>query len=180
MKTKYFLTPVLLVLMLSEGFSQEVTKKERRAAENEIKSQQIEMLLNSGKFIFRAGYAIPTGGRPINMAGNPGYVIFNNEKMEGDLPFFGTATAGIGLSGDLAIKFKNKPQSFSTRKLKKSYEIVVIVRGDNGTYDLSLVIPLNGQATLSVSSSNRGTIAYNGEVFQINEAEQQKKPDDRR
>jgi hypothetical protein len=180
MKTRYFLTPVLLVMILSEGFSQTVTKKERRAAENEIKSQQIEMLLNSGKFIFKAGYAVPGGGRPINMAGNPGYVIFNKEKMEGDLPFFGTATAGIGLSGDLAIKFRNKPQTFTTKKLKKSYDIEVIVRGDNGTYNLSLYIPFDGQSTLTVSSSNRGTIAYNGEVFQLNEPASQQKPDERR
>ncbi len=167
MKTKYFFTITLLLILLTKGFSQELSKKEQKESQNEIRMQQIEMILNSGQFIFKAGYAVPMGGRPIDMSTNPGYVIFNKDKMDGNLPFFGSATAGIGLSGDLAIRFNNKPQSFTTRKMKKSYEVGATVRGRNGVYNLSLNIPFDGPSTLTVSSNDRGTISYNGQIYRM-------------
>lgn len=171
MKTKYIFTATLLVIMLSKGFSQEVSKKEQKQAQRQISQQQIEMILNSGEFIFKAGYVIPIGGRLINMTTNPGYVRFNKDLMDGNLPFFGSATTGIGFSGDVAIRFNDKPQSFTTGKLKKSYEVEATVRGENGVYRISLNIPFAGPSTLTVSSNNRSTISYKGQVYQLKQPE---------
>ncbi|GEM_PF-5483933 len=172
MKTKYFFTVLVMMSIISGGLSQEVSKKEAKEDKSQVRQQQIEMILNTGNLIFRAGYAVPMGGRPINMATNPGYVIFNKDNMDGKLPFFGKATTAIGFSGDLAIRFKDKPKSFTTGKRKKSYEIESTVNGNNGTYKLYLSIPFNGgSSVLTVTGNNRSTISYYGQVYQLKQPE---------
>lgn len=172
MKTRYIFTAILLLTTLSEGYSQEISKKEIKDSKSQIRQQQIEMILNSGIFIFRAGSAIPMGGRLINMTTNPGYVIFNKDNMDGDLPFFGSATTAIGFSGDLAIRFKDKPKSFKTDKRKKSYEVESTVSGNNGTYTLYLSIPFgDGPSTLTVSSNDRSSISYYGQIYELKQPE---------
>jgi hypothetical protein len=167
MKTIYILTVTLLIASVSTGFARQISKKEQREAEDEIRQQQIEQVLNSDNFIFKAGYAIPMGGRPVNMSSDPGYARFSKEMMDGNLPYFGRVTAAIGLSGELAVKFKDKPQTFKIEKRKKSYDVEATVRGKNDFYNVSLIIPLDGSSTLTITGNSRGTISYRGQIYEM-------------
>ena len=61
------------------------------------------------------------GARQVNLRSNPNYVKFNPDLMDGYMPFFGTATSGIGLGGDATIKFKDKPETFTIEKKKNEF-----------------------------------------------------------
>jgi hypothetical protein len=162
MKTKFSLLLVLMSLILTSAYSQEKSKKEIKEEEKLQKQIQIETLVNSKDFIFKATYAMPMGARQVDLTSNPNYIKFNPDLMDGYMPFFGTATAGIGMGGDATIKFKDKPDTFNIEKKKKNFQIDARVKGENDVYRLSLqVMP----ATLSVISNNRGTISYQGEIY---------------
>lgn len=165
MKTKIFFSVVCLTFIFTIGFSQEKTKKEIKAEENLQKQMQIEALINGKDFVFIARYALPMGAKQVDLTSNPNYVKFNPDMMDGYMPFFGTATSGIGLSGDNTIKFKIKPEVFNIEKKKKSFEVEAKVKGENDIYRLSLSVMFEGSASLSIISNNRSTISYQGEIF---------------
>jgi hypothetical protein len=165
MKTKVTLLMLFLAIIMTPAFTQEKSKKELKEEEKLQKQIQIEALVNSKNFVFVAKYALPMGARQIDLTSNPNYIKFNPELMDGYMPFFGTATAGIGLGGDNTIKFKDKPDPFSLEKKKKNFQVDATVKGENDTYRLSLSVTFEGSTSLSIISNNRGTISYQGEVF---------------
>lgn len=158
-------TIVLISLLMTNLFSQEKTKKEIKEEEKLQKQMQIEALINGKDFVFIARYALPMGAKQVDLTSNPNYVKFHPDLMDGYMPFFGTATSGIGLSGDNTIKFKIKPEVFNIEKKKKSFEIEAKVKGENDIYRLSLSVMFEGSASLSIISNNRSTISYQGEIF---------------
>ncbi len=164
MKTKLSFLTILLSLILTSAFSQEKTKKELKEEEKLQKQMQIETLVNSKDFVFVAKYALPMGASQVDLQTNPNYVKFNPEMMDGYMPFFGTATSGIGYS-DPTIKFKDKPEEFNIEKKKKNFQADAKVKGENDIYRISLSVMFEGSASLSIISNNRGTISYQGEIF---------------
>jgi len=164
MKTKISFLAILMSLILTSAFSQEKTKKELKEEEKLQKQIQIETLVNSKDFVFIAKYALPMGATQVNLSSNPNYIKFNPDLMDGYMPFFGTATSGIGY-GDPTIKFKDKPETFNIEKKKKNFQIDAKVKGENDVYRLSLSVTFEGSSSLSIISNNRGTISYQGEIF---------------
>ena len=155
---------VLMSLVLISAFSQEKSKKEIKEEEKLQKQIQIETLVNSNDFVFVAKYAMPMGARQVDLTSNPNYVRFSPDLMDGYMPFFGTATSGIGYN-DPTIKFKDKPETFNIEKKKKNFQIDGKVKGENDIYRISLSVMFEGSASMSIISNNRGTISYQGEIF---------------
>jgi hypothetical protein len=165
MNTKITLSILLVLLVMTSAYSQEKSKKEKKEEEKLQKLQQIETLVNSKDFVFVASYALPMGAKQVNLRSNPNYIKFNPDLMDGYMPFFGTATSGIGMGGDATIKFKDKPETFNIEKKKKNFQIDAKVKGENDFYRLSLQVMPEGNASLSIVSNNRGTISYQGEIM---------------
>jgi hypothetical protein len=165
MKRKFSILMILMSLTLISAYSQEKSKKELKEEEKLKKQMQIETLVNSKVFVFVARFANPTGGRQVDLTTNPNYVKYNPELLDGSMPFFGRAYSGMGYGGDGGIKFKNKPEIFTVEKGKKNFQIDAEVKGENDTYRLSLTVSFEGNASLSITSNNRGTISYQGGIF---------------
>lgn len=165
MKIKSFISLVILTLMITSAYSQEKSKKDLKEEEKLQKQMQIETLVNSKDFVFKAKWALPMGAKQVDLSTNPNYIKFNPDEFDGYMPFFGTATSGIGLGADPTIKFKAKPEGYNIEKKKKNYLIEGRVKGENDSYRLSLSVQFEGSASLSIISNNRGTISYQGEIF---------------
>lgn len=165
MKSKILFTVALMSLILTATYSQEKSKKELKEEKKLQKQAQTEALINSKDFLFIAKWAMPMGAGQVDLTSNPNYVKFNPDQFDGYLPYFGTATAGIGYGGDNTIKFRDKPEVFTLEKKKKNYQIDAKVKGENDIYRLSLSVMFDGGATLSIISNNRGTISYQGEIM---------------
>ena len=87
MKTKISLIMILISLILTSANAQEKSKKEIKEEEKLQKQMQIDTLVNSKVFVFVAKFALPTGGKQINLSTNPNYIKFNPDLLDGDMPF---------------------------------------------------------------------------------------------
>jgi hypothetical protein len=161
MKTKIVIL-IALTMGITSGYSQEkLSKKEKK----QFRLQEIENLVNSKSFVFVAKTAMPIGMRPVNLSLDWNYVRFRPELIDSYLPFYGNAYSGVGYSSlDNGIKFTAKPESFTTERNKKSYQVSATVNTENENYRLSLQIGTEGNASLTVTSHNRSTISFMGEL----------------
>ncbi|MBK5213831.1 MAG: DUF4251 domain-containing protein [Flavobacteriaceae bacterium] len=145
-----------------------------KAQENAIKANtnqetndtnNIENLLNSKTFEFVANTAYPTSGIPKNLVGSNYSVTFSPEKIVSNLPFYGRAYSGMALGRDKGMRFQGKPENFTIEK-NKEYQGSATVNAENDTYEISLSVSSSGYATITISSNDRGTISYQGEIVE--------------
>jgi hypothetical protein len=107
--------------------------------------------------------AMPAGSSSIDITSHNSYVSFSPGLIESSMPFFGRAYSGVGY-GDTGLHFTGKPDEFTIKKQKNSYRITASVKGDNDYFRLNLSVTQQGYATLSISSNNRETISFTGEI----------------
>jgi hypothetical protein len=163
MKTKLFLLMILFVISLPLSFSQEKSKKTLRKEQKIEHQKQIAAMVNSKEFTFVANRALPQGYQSVDMTTNPNSLKFQPEMIESYMPFFGRAY-NVKYGNDTGLKFKGKPDEFSVKTIKKGYEVKAKVAGQNDFYDLFLTIGPDGNASLTITSNNRSTITYYGNI----------------
>lgn len=155
---------VLYFLIFLPGYSQEKSKKELKEEKRLERQQEVDSLVNSRVFSFEAITAMPQGGRSVNLATNPNFIRFNPELMEGRMPFFGRSYSGTSYGGDGGIEFSAQPDQFEVEKKKDNWLVSVVVKGGNDVFRLNLNITPSGSSSLTITSNNRSTISYNGEI----------------
>jgi hypothetical protein len=176
MKIKFPLLFLVLSLIINTGFSQEKTSKELRK-ERKIEDQnRIAALVNSKDFIFIASTALPMGFKSVNISGNSYYVKFHPDLIESIMPFFGKGYSAVAIGDDTGLRFTGKPEDFTLLKNKKNYQIEVVVKGTRDIYHLFLSLGFEGSGSLTITSNNRGTISYQGEIFPSTKADGKKQP----
>lgn len=163
MKTKFFLMTILFVMSIPIAFSQEKSKKTLRNERKTEHQKQITEMVNSKEFVFVANRALPQGYQAVDMTTNPNSLNFHPEMIESYMPFFGRAY-NVRFGNDNGLKFDGKPDEFSVKTIKKGYEVNVKVAGKNDFYDLFMTIGPDGNASLTITSNNRSTITYYGNV----------------
>jgi hypothetical protein len=174
MKTRVSLLVIILLLAKTTSFAQERTKKELREEKKLAKQKQTEAMLNAKEFVFIGKTALPSGMRSVDLTTNRNYVKFQPDLIDSDMPFFGKAYSAVGYGSDTGLKFKGKPEKFTVEKKTKNFQIDVVVKGENDNFTLSLSVGLEGNASLSITSNNRSTISYQGEVSAPEKAEEKK------
>jgi hypothetical protein len=152
-------------MMTTTGFSQEKTKKELKEEKKLEKQKQIEAMVNAKEFVFVARTALPSGMRSVNLTTNTNYVKFQPELIDSYMPYYGRGYSGIGYGGDTGLKFKDKPEVFNIVKKKKAFQIDATVKTTNDVFRLSLSVGFEGSTSLSVTSNNRSTISYQGDIY---------------
>lgn len=167
MKSKKSILVVLLLMGVSFGFAQEKTRKQLRKEQKIEKVRQTMNLIDSKEFVFVGDKAFSFGFRDIDLTTNPNFIEFKPDYIRSEMPFFGIGYSGIGYGGDKGLKFEGKPSKLTIAKGKKSYEIKATVKGEQDVFTIFMTVYLEGSAALMISSNNRSTISYNGEIFKI-------------
>jgi hypothetical protein len=173
MKPRITAFVIFLTVIIAPGFSQE-TKELSKEDQKSEKQKQIDTLINAKEFVFVARMANPSGGRSVNLTTNPNFLKFSPDLIESEMPFFGKAYSSVGYGGDAGMKFNGKPEVFTVEKGKKDYDIKVVVKGATDNYTMYLTVGFNGSASLSISSNNRSTISYTGEISAPKKSEEKK------
>jgi hypothetical protein len=159
---------IQLILLAWIAAMPAVAQKSDRKAEKEKKrlekEKEIAALIDSKTFVFRADRAIPTGYRSVDLTTNPNFVNFSPEKIVSAMPYFGKAYTSH-YSGDTGLKFEGQPESYTVEKKKKNYEIEAKVKTTNDFFTINLSVSFEGSSSMSISSNNRTTISYNGEIY---------------
>ena len=155
---------ILLTLIPCTVFSQEKSKKELKEERKLEQQKKTEELVNSKTFVFTGTMAYPQGGRSVNLTTTPNFVKFNPDEIESDMPFYGRAYSGAGYGGTTGMAFKGKPDDFKVEKTKKGYYIQASVRSDNDSYKISLTVGTEGNTSLTITSVNRSSMSYSGNI----------------
>lgn len=161
MKTHTLLFIALFCFIFGSASAQETDIKEN-TIKNAVATGGIADLLNSKTFEFIAKTMYPTSGTPKNLVGSGYSLSFSPEMIISNLPFYGRAYSGMAIKPDKGMRFKGKPKDFSIEK-NNEYQVNTIVNNGD-TFRISLSVSDSGNATLSISSNNRETITYQGEV----------------
>ncbi|MGL2986747.1 DUF4251 domain-containing protein [Flavobacterium sp. RSSA_27] len=161
---------IVLVLLIVSGptFAQKETKKEVKEANKIAQQKQIEALLASKTFVFKANRAFPTGFRSIDLTTNPNAMIFKPALIKSDMPFFGRVTGSIPYGGgEGGYKFEGIPEEFSIKKGKKSYLLKAKIKDKNDQYNIQLTVFFEGGASLIINSNNRSSVSYSGSITEL-------------
>lgn len=164
MKSKYYIVVLLLSVVMPTGFSKDKTRGEQKDDKKLEKRGQLEMMINSRDFVFIPRIALPSGMKPVNLATDQYGIKFQPYFIDSYIPFFGRAYSAVGYGNDTGLSFKGKPEKFEIEKNRKTFQVNVIVKGGSDIFRLFLSIGFEGNASLSISSDNRSTISYQGEI----------------
>lgn len=167
MKSKKTILGVFLLLVVTFGFAQEKSRKQLRKERQLEDVRQTAILIDSKEFVFVAKRAFPLGFRDVDLTTNPNFIEFKPDFIKSEMPFYGRGYSGIGYGGDAGLRFEGKPSEFTIEKGKKAYQVNATVRGEQDVFKISLAVFLEGNAILTISSNNRSTISYNGEISKI-------------
>ena len=152
---------LIIVFQVAGQMTDRKAEKERKRVEKE---KEIAVLVESKNFEFRATRAIPTGYKSVDLTTNPNFIKFSDDLIVSEMPFFGRAYS-VSYGGDSGLKFEGKPEVYKVEKKKKNYEIEVKVKDKNDYFTINLTVAFEGNSSMSISSNNRSSISYNGEVF---------------
>jgi len=164
MKSKFYIILLVLSVVMTTGFSQGKTRSELKEERKLEKRKQVEMMINAKNFVFVPQTALPEGMKPVNLSINQNYIKFQADLIDSYMPFFGHAYSAVAYSTDKGLSFKGKPEKFTIEKNKKAFQIDVVVKGETDIFRLFLSVGFEGSASISISSNNRGTISYQGEI----------------
>jgi hypothetical protein len=149
------------------GFAQEKTKQQIKEEQKLIKQKEIAALVDSKEFEFVAVMAYPQGTRNIDMTTNPNFLRFKKDSIHSEMPYFGRAYGGVAYGGRGGLDFKGLIRDYSISKGKKNYIIKAEVKDTSDSYTIILTVFFEGNASLSINSSNRSSISYSGRIEKL-------------
>jgi hypothetical protein len=152
----------ILVLIVSAGLSAafaQTTKKEKNAA----REAAVKNSIDARHYTFIANYVLPQRGGARALT-DPYDLRVTKDSVIAFLPFFGRAYFDVPYGGaDGGIKFTSTKFDYKvTEKKKGGWEITIKPTDVKNTMSLMLYISSDGYGSLSVNSSNRDYITFDG------------------
>jgi len=155
------LMAIILLLMGCGGSQGVITAEERQELEEltqTVKSQEFEIINQ---------WADPQSGNNISLIGNTNYIRLEGETAEIFLPYYGVRHLGGGPGSEGGIKYEGLIENYKVEERMKQQDVLVSFEGRNEDNEhLKFLITLypNGKANTSVTSSQRSSITYRGEL----------------
>lgn len=162
MSPKFPLITIIFILVITTCFAQDKSKKQLKEEQRIEYQNQIEALIDSKEFVFKANTASPIGFKPVGLTPNLYYIQFHPDLVVSFMPFYGKAYGNMGFYNDTGLNFEGKPEDYTKSKGKKSYQVKVKVSSEGNAYTLIITVRFNGITSLSISSNNRSNIVYDG------------------
>ena len=162
MKNHIFLFAALFSFVLGNVQAQDKTAKHELTVNTE--QSRIETLLNSKNFEFLATSVKPRTGSSKNLVSNQYSIAFSPKNIYSHLPFYGRVYSGLNMGLHKGGHIEGEPEMFTVETNAKGYEVLAKVKDENDTFSISMIVSNSGYATLTISSNNRETISYMGEV----------------
>ena len=155
MKTQLIYTVLVVLFFMASCSSTKPTVEKTLDVKNKVQSKDFTLNVN---------YANPMSGHNVYLTS--GYDLrIKNDSAFAYLPYYGRAySASYG--GDGGIQFAEPMSGYIVEENKKSdrWNIHFSVKSKVDSYVVYIHLFNNGTATVSVNSTNRQTITFNGEL----------------
>jgi hypothetical protein len=160
MKALNYLSGTLILSLLVFCAQAQDTKKDKDAT----KIAATKNLVDSQNYVFIAQTALPLSGNTRQLTSDYDLKVTKSTVVS-YLPYFGRAyTAPIDPTKG-GIQFTSKDFEYSaTPRDKGGWDVVIKPRDFQDVQQMSLNISSTGYATLSVTSTNRQVISFNGYI----------------
>ena len=158
------LLAVLTVICISCSSTKTTTDQ---AMESHVKQWAMDQ-----QFTIESDWAIPLGSSQINLIGNPNFLTVKNDTVSAYLPFFGERHSGNSLDGG-GIEFEGVPKNYQMiyNQKKNSSTIKFTISEKSEQFDVTLILYDNQNANITVNSSQRDVMRYQGTVEALQEDE---------
>lgn len=106
----------------------------------------------------------------ISLIGNPNFFRVMNDSISMDLPYYGQQRMSRGYNSNIGIKFEGKIDSYTEtfNEKKKTFVLKYSLKGEEERYDVILTLFPNNTSMMSINSSHRTSINYNGKWKSLN------------
>ncbi|WP_082333797.1 DUF4251 domain-containing protein [Mangrovimonas sp. TPBH4] len=166
---------IMMAYLVSFVFSTATLSGQKKSEKKAIKNAQeqeeflkTKTLVEGAVYTFNAEWATTQKGRRINLMGNPNFLRLDHQNIDVDLPYFGVAQVAYGYgsssSGGVVAKGEIYKESQKVDERKRRITTSFSVKNNSENFRMILTIYGNGNANLSVSSSNRNRITYDGKI----------------
>ncbi len=164
---------IVMLVLGSSIFAQEtrLTGKERRAAQKAEQLEKSRNLIESGAWQFNANMMLPTSGRSRSLTSSY-RVVVNNHEVNSYLPYFGRAYRADFGSTNSPLSFKGEILDLKVNVWKKGGWILSFTTSNkNDRIEFTFYISETGSASLTINSTDRQPISFNGDLAEIESKE---------
>ena len=132
---------------------------------------KLDQVTNDGKFAIENQWALPLGSSMINLISNPNYIRFKKDSVDLFLPYFGVRHSGGGYGSEVGLRYEGIAKELKLEKDPDDKNVILQFEADQGTENLQFLIRLypDGTTSTSVTSSQRNTISYRGNIKELRE-----------
>ena len=144
------------------------SKKERQAA----KTAEIKKMVDAGNYVFKANYANPMRGGQRTLTSEYDLKV-SKDTIAAFLPYFGRAYVAPTDPTKGGIEFTCTNFDYTTKQAKNGNWDIVIKPKDKNLNEMTdvqsmrLSVTASGYASLSVTSSNRDAITFEGYIEKV-------------
>lgn len=168
-KLALFAALALLFLSVQAQNSDKKSRKELKAEKKAQQIAEIKAIVENRNFVFNASTANPMSGSTVNLTTDYEMTI-KNDSVFSYLPYYGVAHSGAAFGNNNSPMRFNKPiEQYSSEVTKNGYRVKFKVKNVNDVIDCTFHISETGSTALSVSSMNRQSINYSGDLLKIEE-----------
>ncbi|WP_207422942.1 DUF4251 domain-containing protein [Desertivirga brevis] len=163
MRTKTFFVAYLIFLLTIRIHT--VSAQTKKQTREKIKAAEVQKLLDSKRFSFKAQTVQPLRGGTINLTSDYELVI-NKDTLQSYLPFFGRAFTAPMNPSESPLIFNSTNFNYNAANGKKGSKNITVEINDQNSNVRRFYISVSGQgyATLQVLNSNRDPISFNGYI----------------
>lgn len=154
------------------------SKKEKKEQEQEKRYKELVALVDEERIEFEAEWASAQYGARINLIGNSNHVRIIGDSISVYMPYFGVRTGGGGAyGGSGGIKVENKIENLKIDYNDKKRKITLTFKASDETEKIEFYMTIfaGGNTSLTVLSSSRSSISYDGSSVKYEKEEEKKK-----
>jgi len=168
MKKHIFL---IIALVLGIQFTYSQTRAERKAAKLEQEDREyaeVKALIEKKHFSFEGEWATTQRGKRISLIGNPNYLVIDSTQTKAELPYFGIVQIA-NYGGDGGISFDDTYTDYDVNYNDKKHRVTIEYATSNKNEKISVTLQVYSldSASLTIYSSNRNSISYDGVLSPI-------------
>lgn len=169
-KSKAMKKLIILLIILSSAsvlFAQEMTRKEKKAAQKAEQTEKTKSLVETNAWQFDAHQMLPTSGKS-KMLTTAYNIVVEEGQLNSYLPYFGRAYRAEYGSTESPLIFKSEIRDYEIKPGKKNgWTITFTTSNKSDRLNYAVYVSEGGSATLSITSTDRQPISFHGELTEI-------------